>query len=144
MGLSSFLPFFLSSFLPFFLSSFVPFFLSSFLPFFLSSFLSFFLSFFLSCFISSNSSCLVLPYLVVSNSINPFTLCFSTVSSFPTTCSPMYKDNPSISLFNFNDSIISLYFEWSGNSLLFSIQTSNDFMNGVSCIPLLHTGTFAG
>merc|ERR1712082_537875 len=96
-----------------------------------------------SCIISSNSSCLVLPYLVVNNSISPFTVCFPTESNFPTTCSPMYNDNPSISLLNFNDSIISLYFECSGKSLLFSIQTSNDFMNGLSCIPLLHAGTFA-
>merc|ERR1711895_88862 len=60
------------------------------------------------------------------------------------TCSPIYSDRPSMPLFIFNDSIISLYFEFSGISLLFSIQTSIDFINGLNCIPLLQLGTLAG
>merc|ERR1711895_197720 len=60
------------------------------------------------------------------------------------TCSPIYSDRPSMPLFIFNDSIISLYFEFSGISLLFSIHTSIDFIYALNCIPLLQLGTFAG
>merc|ERR1711873_295821 len=66
------------------------------------------------------------------------------VSSFPTTCSPIYLVRPSMSLFSFSDSITSSYLAASGISLLFSSETSIDFLYAWYFIPLHQLGTLAG
>merc|ERR1711873_82974 len=63
------------------------------------------------------------------------------VSSFPTTCSPIYLVRPSMSLFSFSDSITSSYLAASEISLLFSSQTSIDFLCAWYFIPLHQLGT---
>merc|ERR1711873_356287 len=66
------------------------------------------------------------------------------VSSFPTTCSPIYLVRPSMSLFSFSDSITSSYLAASGISLLLSSRTSIDFLYAWYFIPLHQLGTLVG